>query len=98
MEGVMALILDPQKSDKFRRAIYEQNKRRAQSFSNRGYSKDRELMHCLRIPRRWLLTDPDLLMAQRCEYDGDGKGVDRYTKRFLDRHPECDLQRILKRG
>jgi hypothetical protein len=92
------IILEPNKSEKFRRALYEHNKQKAQSFKNRGYDDIKELQHCLRIPRSWLVTDVDLLLMQRCEYEGDMKGVEKYTKRFLDRHPECDLQRLLKRG
>jgi hypothetical protein len=88
------MILDPKRSEKFRRAVYEQNKLRAQSFKRKGYTEDRELMHVLRIPRIWLLQDTDLLLMQRAEHEGDLKRRDMYMKRFLERHPECDLTRM----
>ncbi|MFA7178104.1 MAG: hypothetical protein WC114_12710 [Smithellaceae bacterium] len=86
------IIADP----KFRRKIYEENKSRAQSFFRKGYSKDGELKHVMRIPKIYLSTDPDLLLMQKAEIEGDFKRRDKYCKAFLDRHPECDLERMAK--
>jgi hypothetical protein len=50
----------------------------------------------MRIPKIYLSTDPDLLLMQKAEIEGDFKRRDKYCKAFLDRHPECDLERMAK--
>ncbi len=91
------LVLSSEESNKLRDIMGKKNKALASDYrhGNKGYSKDRELQHVMSVPKIWMYTDPDLLMSQRCELEGDLKGRDKYISAFLTRHPECDIQKLI---
>lgn len=58
----------------------------------RGYSKQKNLKHIAEIPAFLFLVDPDLIMFQKSQCEGDRKGCRKHMTRFLENNPKFRIK------
>ena len=61
------------------------------SSGARGFSKNKTMRHIAEIPAFMFLTDPDLLMFQKAQSEGDRKGCHKYITRFIRNYKKLGI-------